>query len=214
MKLLSVNTGLTQSVQDGARLRRTAIFKTPRSGPVMASRSGLDADEQADRKVHGGADKAVYAFPFEHYAFYGRLLERDDFSFGQFGENLTIDGFLEDQVFIGDRLKIGEALFEVSQPRIPCSKLALRLNDPRIVQAMLNTLRTGFYLRVLEEGRLEAGDIIEHFRAVGPSMTVSEVAALHSIDTQDFKGARKASRLGALSEGWKKTFANRSNDSA
>jgi MOSC domain-containing protein YiiM len=210
MKLLFVNTGTVRSLKLDTRRIRTAIFKTPTDEPVWASRLGLQGDEQADRKVHGGEDQAVYAFPFEHYSFYGELLRRDDFTPGQFGENLTIEGFLEDQVFIGDRLRIGEATFQVSQPRIPCSKLGLHLKDSRIVPAMTNTLRTGFYLRVLEEGLVKKGDTIEHWRAAGPSMTVSEIAALRMIDKKDLAGAAKAATLSALSSEWRIRFSRRS----
>lgn len=210
MKLISVNTGAARTVRHGARSIRTAIFKTPVQEPVWASHLGLQGDEQADLKVHGGEDQAVYAFPFEHFAFYGELLRRDDFTPGQFGENLTIEGFLEDQVFIGDRLRIGEATLQVSQPRIPCSKLAMRLDDSRIIQAMTNSLRTGFYLRVLEEGFVRTGDTIEHWRSPGPSMTVSEIAALQMIDKKDAAGAARAAKLPALSREWRSRFSRRS----
>ena len=211
MRLLSANIGRIQSIQNGPRLVATAIFKSPSSGPVTVRQSGLEGDQQADLQVHGGTDKAVYAFPFENYAFYSHLLQRNDFSYGQFGENLTIEGFSEDQVFVGDHIKIGGALLEVSQPRIPCMKLGLRMGDARVIQAMVNTLRTGFYLRVLEEGEVTAGDIIEHFRVTqsSPCLTVSEVASLRLTDTKDYEGALRASQLSALSEDWKHTFRER-----
>lgn len=161
MRVLSVNVAQPEpvAVPDGRVL--TAIFKRPVEGAINVARRNLEGDRQADLRVHGGLDKAVYAYPSEHYSVWREELARNDFTFGQFGENLTTEGLLEDDVRIGDRYRIGTALFEVSQPRFPCFKLGIRMNDPAFVKTFFKSRRVGFYLRVIEEGALQAGDTIE-----------------------------------------------------
>ena len=165
MKLVSVNVAEPVQVVAGNARVLTGIFKSPISGPVAVRRRNLAGDRQADLRVHGGLDKAVYAYPHEHYAHWQAELGRDDFSWGQFGENLTTEGLLENDVRIGDRYAIGSCLLEVSQPRFPCYKLGIRMNDPAFVKQFFASRRVGFYLRVIGEGTLEAGEAIERVAA-------------------------------------------------
>ena len=161
-KVLAVNVGMPCTVRHEGRSMTTGIFKSPVAGAVSVGSEGLDGDGQADLKVHGGPDMAVYAYPHEHYAYWSTALKMDDMPNGQFGENLTTEGLLEDEVMIGDRLRIGTAMLEVSQPRWPCSKLAMRLDQEKTFANHFREVgRFGFYLRVLNEGELSVGDSIE-----------------------------------------------------
>lgn len=209
MKLLSVNVGLPQIIQDDTRSVHSAICKTSQTGSVMARGSGLAGDGQADLECHGGVDKAVYIFPYEHYPWFQRLLSRDDFVFGQFGENLTTAGLLEDQVRIGDRFGMGEVILEVSQPRVPCFKLGLRMGTSAVIAAMIDSLRTGFYARVVREGWLVAGNSFELVATNADNLTVQEVMRLRYLDKGDVLGALKAAALPALTPSWREEFAQR-----
>ncbi len=160
MRVISVNVARPVSLElaDGPVL--TAIFKSSVSGPVFIGRRNLEGDRQADLRVHGGPDKAVYAYPSEHYPYWADETGRDDFEFGQFGENLTTEGLLETSVCIGDQFKFGTALLEISQPRFPCFKLGIRMGDRGFVKRFFASRRSGFYLRVIEEGAVQSGDSI------------------------------------------------------
>jgi MOSC domain-containing protein YiiM len=160
MKLLSVQVGRPRTVTHREREIRTAIFKDPVLLPVRARRLGLDGDAQADLRVHGGPDKAVYAYDAAGYAYFRDLLGRG-LTWGEFGENLTVEGMPESEVRAGDVYRIRGALLQVTTPRSPCYKLAMRMEMPRFPKLFLESGRTGFYLRVLEEGELAAGDGIE-----------------------------------------------------
>ncbi|OGI54068.1 MAG: hypothetical protein A3D32_08780, partial [Candidatus Muproteobacteria bacterium RIFCSPHIGHO2_02_FULL_60_13] len=161
MNLISINIGLPREITHGGQTVTSGIFKEPVAGPVRLGRLNLEGDGQADRRVHGGADKAVYVYPFEHYAFWAGELGRDDFSHGQFGENFTTRGLLEDGVCIGDVFEIEETRVQVTQPRTPCFKLGIRMAEENFPERFTSANRTGFYLRVLEEGMIAAGDAIE-----------------------------------------------------
>lgn len=160
MKLLSVNVARPKRVRHSGRAVRTSIFKEPVSGRVAVRRRNVEGDEQADLSVHGGPDKAVYAYDIGGYEHWCRELSRE-LPFGQFGENLTVEGMPETEVRIGDIYRVGTALLQVSAPRSPCFKLALKMGLPRFPRAFLASGRTGFYLRVLEEGEIGVGDAIE-----------------------------------------------------
>jgi len=175
MKVLSVQVGRPRDVEWRGEVVNTGIFKEPVHGPVIVRWLDLDGDEQADLTVHGGRDKAVYVYPSEHYPLWRKELPELEFPFGAFGENLTVDGLLEDEVRIGDRLRIGTAEFVVSQPRMPCYKLAVRFNRTDMLKRLLRSGRTGFYLRVLEEGVLTAGDAIERTPAEADAPTIDAV---------------------------------------
>ena len=159
MRLLSVNVSPPKEVLHGSETVETGIFKEPVAGRVMLRELNLDGDGQADLINHGGVHQAVYAYPIEHYDYWRRELGREDFGFGQFGENFTVEGMPEDEVHIGDVFRVGgDALVEVSQPRTPCFKLGIRMGLPRFPKLFLKSGRIGFFLRVLEEGEVGAGD--------------------------------------------------------
>ena len=168
-KLVAVCAGRVRKVTIGAKESRTAIDKAPLEGPQEVRELGLVEDRQADKRYHGGPGKALYAYPVEHYAFWG-----EDFPWGQFGENLCIEGLpLEEELRLGDRLTLGKVEVQISEPRIPCLKLGWRMNDPGFVKRFADSLRCGYYLRVTRPGWLQAGDPVEHHPAPG-ALTVAE----------------------------------------
>lgn len=209
MKLLSVNVSLPKEVPYRDKTTSTGIFKVPVSGRVMLRTLNLDGDGQADLKNHGGIYKAVYAYSIEHYDYWKRELGRNDFTFGQFGENFTVEEMLDDHIHIGDQFRVGTALLEVTQPRVPCFKLGIKMDSAQFAKLFLNSGRLGFYLRVLQEGEVGAGDNIER-TTIGPErMTVREVCRLLYFDPQNLEGAKKALRVRALSPGWRGPFEER-----
>jgi MOSC domain-containing protein YiiM len=161
MKVISVNVGVPKEILIGGKSVRTGIFKKPVAGMVRVWTLGLEGDNQVDRRVHGGPDKAVYIYPFEHYEWWRRELGEKLEEFGAFGENLTTEGLLEDSVTRGDRIAIGTAIFQVTKPRQPCFKLAAKFQREDMIQRFRDSGRTGFYVRVLEEGWVQAGDAID-----------------------------------------------------
>jgi MOSC domain-containing protein YiiM len=209
MKVLSVNVGVPREVVSRGKTVRTSIFKAPVAGRVRVAALNLAGDAQSDLTVHGGIDKAVYAYPSEHYEFWRRELPDLEFPWGAFGENLTTQGLLEDKVHIGDRLRAGSAEFVVTQPRIPCYKLGIRVNRPEIVRRVLRSGRSGFYLAVLREGDIAAGDAIELAAADDHQVSVAEVNGLYTADRADRDLLRRASILPALPESWREHFRER-----
>lgn len=209
MRIASVNVGMPAELATRDGVVMSGIVKRPVEGPVRAGRTNLEGDGQADLRVHGGPDMAVYAYPAEHYAFWADELGRDDLPPGFFGENLTVEGLAEDEVRIGDRFRAGTALFEVSQPRLPCFKLAARSGAPAIARPMLKSGRTGWYLRVIEEGVVEAGDAISRAGEAGEgSMTVREIAGLIG-DGADPADLDRGAAVPALPLSWRESFARR-----
>ncbi len=208
MRVLSVNTGLPAPLTHAGRTVETGIVKRPVTGRVGVGATGLDGDGQADLSVHGGVDKAVYAYPVEHYAHWEVVLGRDDLAPGRFGENLTVAGLTEDDVGIGDLLRSDDVLLEVSQPRVPCFKLGMRMGDPGFLKPFLASGRVGFYLRVREPGSIAAGDVLRHERRSEGSMTVREVAAL-LLDGAPADDLARAAGLPALPAEWREMFARR-----
>jgi MOSC domain-containing protein YiiM len=170
--VVSVNVGLPRQVEWHGRTITTSIWKAPVAGRVRVGRLNLQGDRQSDRRVHGGRDKAVYAYPSEHYAYWREQLPGAELSWGAFGENLTVAGLLEEQVHVGDRLRAGSAELVVTQPRTPCYKLGLRHDRPELVRCFLESGRSGFYLAVVREGDVAAGDAIERTAGdpLGPSI--------------------------------------------
>ena len=209
MKVLSVNVGLPRDVLSHGKIVRTGIFKSPVAGPVRARRLNLDGDEQADLEVHGGQDKAVYVYPSEHYAFWRQELPGIEFPWGMFGENLTMEGLVEADVRIGDRFAIGSAEFIATQPRMPCYKLGIRFNRPDMVKRFLYSGRTGWYLAVVTEGHLAAGDEVSRTARSGGRLTIAHVASLYSGAISNEELMREASELDALPEGWRDYFRRR-----
>ena len=208
MNLISINIGLPREITHGGQTVTSGIFKEPVAGPVRLGRLNLEGDGQADRRVHGGADKAVYVYPFEHYAFWAGELGRDDFSHGQFGENFTTRGLLEDGVCIGDVFEIEETRVQVTQPRTPCFKLGIRMAEENFPERFTSANRTGFYLRVLEEGMIAAGDAIEWVERAAGSMSVREAFRLRHVGGPRAEYER-AARLPGLASSWRAAFEKR-----
>ena len=159
-RLLSVNVGGPREVEWEGKTVRTAIWKEPVEGPRMVRRINIDGDDQADRLAHGGEHRAVFVYQIDSYRYWERELGRDDFTYGQFGENFTVEGLADDEVCVGDRYRIGEALFEVTQPRVTCYRVGIRMDEPAMPSLLVAHHRPGFYFRVLEEGPVQAGDAI------------------------------------------------------
>ncbi len=176
--LLSVNVGMPKDVPWQGKTVVTGVFKDPVTGPRRVRKLNVDGDGQGDLAGHGGEQRAVFVYQLDSYRYWERELGRDDFVYGQFGENFTVDGLHDDEVCIGDRYRIGTALFEVTQPRVTCYRVGIRMNDPRIPALLVSHHRPGFYFRVLEEGDVEAGDEIVKVAAGPEQMTVAEIDAL------------------------------------
>lgn len=209
MKLLSVNVSVPRSVFFNDRVIQTSIFKEPVSGRVMMRKMNIDGDSQADLRNHGGVHKAAYAYPIENYAFWENELGRDDFTFGQFGENLTVEGMTEDNCHVGDIFRIGGAVVQISQPRNPCYKLGIKMGEEDFVETFLKSCRLGLYLRVLEEGEIGAGDAIVRIQEDPGGLTVREIARLRNIDKNCLARVREALRIEALSPELKMEFLRR-----
>jgi MOSC domain-containing protein YiiM len=152
----------------------TGIFKHPTVGPVNVGRLGIEGDVQADLRVHGGPEKAVYAYPAEHYEYWANELQRVALPWGMFGENLTTEGLLENEVHLGDEFRIGSAGLRVTRPRFPCQKLGMKFGDMRMVKRFQDSGRSGFYLSVVQEGRVSVGDPIELIDRVATNPTVAD----------------------------------------
>jgi len=208
MKLLSVNVGQPRTVEWQGRLVETSIFKAPVAGPVALRRLNLDGDRQADLSVHGGAHKAVYVYPSEHYDFWRAELPGVDLPWAMFGENFTTAGLLED-VQIGDRFRIGAAEVIVSEPRVPCYKLSLKFGRADMVKRFLASGRTGFYVMVVKEGVVQAGDAIELIDRAEQSVTVTNITRLYASKQPDLAILRRAVDLEALSDAWRNFLRDR-----
>jgi MOSC domain-containing protein YiiM len=174
-RIVSINVGLPRQVPWGDATVRTSIFKSPVTGPVRVGRTNLDGDGQADLAVHGGARKAVYAYPTEHYAYWRDELPGVDLPWGAFGENFSTRGLLEDAVRVGDLFAIGSARFVVTQPRRPCFKLGIRLGQPDMVKRFQESGRSGFYLAVTQEGNVAAGDGIALIEQADTALTIADM---------------------------------------
>jgi MOSC domain-containing protein YiiM len=209
VRVLSVNVGLPREVdRDGERVE-TSIFKAPVEGRVRVRKLNLDGDRQSDLTVHGGPEKAVYAYPAEHYAPWRAELPGVDLPFGAFGENLTTEGLLEDSVRIGDRLRAGSAEFVVTQPRMPCFKLGIRFGSSEIIRRFAESGRSGFYLSVAREGDVGAGDPVEWIARDANGVTVADIVTLSSATVGDRGLMRRASELPALPRVWRDRFRKR-----
>jgi MOSC domain-containing protein YiiM len=207
MKLLSVNVSLPREVLANGQKVLTGIFKQPVAGRVRLRRLNLDGDRQADLAVHGGPDKAVYAYPAEHYDYWRRELAGADLPGGMFGENFTTEGLFEDEVRLGDRLRIGTAELVVTQPRLPCYKLGVKFGDMTMVKRFLASRRTGFYLSVAQEGEVGAGDAIALVARDPAAVTVADITRLYAFEREDGAGLERALASEALPDGWRDYFA-------
>lgn len=175
MRVISVNVGGPRTIVRQGRAWRTSIWKTPVAGRVRVAGHNLEGDSQSDRKRHGGPSRVVCVYPFEHYAFWRKELPELDLPYGAFGENLTLEGFLEGDARIGDRLRIGTAEFAVSQPRLPCVKLQMRLGREDMIERILACKRTGYYLALINEGDIGAGDAVAVLRGPADAPFVSSL---------------------------------------
>ena len=206
MKVLSVNVALPRLIAWKGQTFNTGIFKQPIAGPVMMRQLDFDGDRQADLSVHGGPYKAVYAYPSEHYQFWRKELPAMDLPWGQFGENLTTEGLTEADTHIGDVLRIGKATVQVTQPRVPCFKLAAKFQRDDILKRFLQSGRSGFYFSVIAEGLVAAGDAIERIQEDENGIAVSDINKLFNQGT-DTALLRRVIQLEALPLDWREHFA-------
>jgi MOSC domain-containing protein YiiM len=209
MKLVAVSVGRPRDVQWRGRKVQTSIFKTPVSRRVHVMRDNVEGDQQSDLSVHGGPEKAVYAYPAEHYNFWRSALPDVELPWGAFGENFTTEGLLEDEVWIGDRYRIGTVELVVTQPRMPCYKLAIRFGQPDVVKRFLQSRRSGFYLAVAREGDVGAGDAIERLARSERRLSVADVVALYATDSANQPLLERASDHPSLPAAWREYFRKR-----
>ncbi len=206
MKVLSVSVGQPREVVVDDRLVRTSIFKSPVTGRVPIRNNNLAGDAQSDLSVHGGRAKAIYAYPHEHYAFWRQQLPGVELQPGHFGENLTIEGLLEEDVNLGDRLTIGSAELLVTQPRLPCFKLGIRFGREDMVKRFFDSRRTGFYLSVAVEGDLGAADAIEIVERHPAAVSIPELLRMYLKERVASDRLREAIAIPALSDSWRRDF--------
>src|ERR1700693_6369137 len=205
-RLLSVNVALPRDVTWNGKTVRTSVWKSPVDGQRMVRSLNIQGDAQADLAGHGGEHRAVFVYQMDSYHYWERFLGRNDFTFGQFGENFTVEGLPDNEVCIGDRYRIGGAEFEVTQPRVTCYRVSIRMDEPRMAALLVAHRRPGFYLRVLEEGEVGAGDEIVKV-AKGPErLTVAAVDALLYLPRPAKEELERVLRIPALSPGWKSSF--------
>lgn len=206
MKIISLNVGLPRLVLRDGEPVSTGIFKEPIAERVMMRTLNLDGDRQADLSVHGGPSKAVYVYPAEHYDFWKRELPDMDLPWGMFGENFTTTGLLETEIKIGDKFRIATAEVMVTQPRMPCYKLALKFDRRDIIKRFLQSERTGFYLAVLKEGEVGAGDEFEPLARDPHEVRVSDITRLYTRERHNAALLRRAIAAEALPESWRQYF--------
>jgi MOSC domain-containing protein YiiM len=209
MQIISVNLGVPREVDWKGQRVRTGIFKQPVADRVMARKLNLDGDRQADLTVHGGEEKAIYAYPAEHYAFWRQELPGMELPWGMFGENLTTDGLLEAAINIGDQFRIGTALLQATQPRLPCYKLGLKFGRENMVRRFLKSGRYGWYFSVVEEGEIGAGDAIERVYRDPRDLTVVDIVRLYTDDRDNTAMMQRAVEHEGLPEGWRTFFQER-----
>jgi MOSC domain-containing protein YiiM len=212
MKVNAVCVGKPQIVQAGKEgFVSTAIFKKRVEGLVRVNELNLEGDAQADLSVHGGWSKAVYVYPFEHYVFWSKELPGTQLEYGNFGENLTTEGILETEIFIGDRLRIGTAEFIVTEPRMPCYKLGIRFGRKDILRRFLQSRRSGFYLAVTKTGEIAVNDAIEMVSRDENKVSVTDIVRIYVEDKDDTQTMQRAMRIDVLPDGWKDAFKSRLN---
>ncbi len=209
MQVVSVNVGLPREVTYRARTYPTAIFKDPVAGRVAVERLNLEGDRQGNPETHGGPDMAVYVYSHDHYAFWEKDLGTGPLSCGAFGENLTVTGMGDDEVSIGDIFRISTARFQVTEPRTPCHKLAMKFDDPGLPRRLFKSGRLGFYFRVLDEGDVGAGDDIICEQRDPAGLTIAEVAGLWADKGAGPEALTRALGVAALSANWRKALESR-----
>ncbi|MEM6829214.1 MAG: MOSC domain-containing protein [Bacteroidota bacterium] len=206
MKLVSIYAGKVREVAHNGRTVPTGIFKEEVTGKVKVTKLNIAGDQQADLSVHGGVDKAVYAYPREHYDFWKKERSDLDFQPGIFGENLSITGLNEENVCVGDEYKIGSVILSVTTPRMPCFKLGIKMNDNSMIKRFMDARKNGFYFKVLTEGIIEPGDAITPVGNDGYGLTIDEVIQLYTIKKEDANLLEKAIHAPNLVEDWKVYF--------
>jgi MOSC domain-containing protein YiiM len=209
MRIVAISVGRPQEVRWRGRKVQTSIFKTPVSRRVHVTRVNIEGDQQSDLSVHGGPEKAVYAYPAEHYPSWRRELPDAEWPWGAFGENLTTEGLLEDEVWIGDRYRVGTVELLVTQPRMPCYKLGVRFGRPDMVKRFHQSGRSGFYLAVAREGEVGPGDTIERVARDARRLTVADVVALYATDAANQPLLERASDHPSLPAAWRDYFRQR-----
>ncbi len=207
-RIISVNVGGPREVQYSGRTVITSIFKLPVAGRVAVERHNIAGDRQSDLRVHGGPNKAVYCYPIEHYAFWRQELPELEFAHGMFGENLTTQGFVDDTVYIGDRFRVGTAVLQVTQPRMPCYKLGLRMGRADMVKRFWASERLGFYCSVAVEGEVAAGDPMERTGALDERISVRDVVRLYTGSETRVELLERALRA-PISGSWKEELRER-----
>jgi len=205
-RLLSVNVGLPRDIEWKGRTVCTGVWKSPVRGRCRVGRLNLEGDAQGDPAAHGGEHRAVFVYQIESYRYWQEQLKRSDFVYGQFGENFTIEGLPDEVVCVGDRFEIGTALFEVTQPRVTCFRVGIRMNEPRMASLLTSSGRPGFYFRVLREGEVAAGDEIVKVGEAGERMSVAEINALLYLPDHARDRLERALRIEVLSPGWRGSF--------
>ncbi len=211
MKLISVNVSLEKTVSYNNKSFHTGIFKNPVNGRVLLRKENLEGDKQADLSNHGGLDKAVYAYPFEHYEYWRDILGIDRLPYGTFGENFTVSGLLEQDVYIGDIINVGETGLQVTQGRVPCSKLAIRVDRPNLPKLFVESLRCGFYLRVLETGMVGAGDKINLRKYDGRRISIKDAFEVLLVTKNDHRIIHDILELSELGEDWRFAYTRLRN---
>jgi MOSC domain-containing protein YiiM len=206
VQLLSINVGLPETVSYQNKTTTTGIFKSPVDHPVRLRQLNLEGDGQADLENHGGLDKAVYIYSYDHYPYWQEILQRDPLEFGLFGENFTVTEMLDTQVHIGDTFKVGEAIIQVTQPRIPCFKLGIRLDNLKFPQQFLKSGRTGFYVKVLQEGTVQKGDQIELLEADTKQISVAQAVHLLYFESDNQTQIKEILSIEALSDSWRESL--------
>src|SRR5215469_9643852 len=212
MRIVSVNVGLPREIVWKGVTVRTAIFKEPVAGAVAIRGLNLTGDQQADLTVHGGSDKAVYAYPAEHYEYWRKQLPDVSLSWGAFGENLTTDALWEDTLCVGDLLRVGSAVLQVTQPRMPCYKLALRFNRDDMIKRFLLSGRSGFYFSIVEPGQVSAGSKVKILSRDPNRVTVADVLRLYLNQTRDPELIQRAASVHPLSLKWKSALVTERTD--
>ena len=207
MRIISLNVGKPRSVPYSEGVATTSIFKAPVPGPLLLRRLNLDGDCQADLRVHGGRNKAVYAYPSEHYEFWRKELPEQELPWAMFGENFTTEGLLEENACVGDQFRIGEALVKVTQPRMPCYKLGIRFGRPDMVKRFLASRRSGIYFSVIEEGMVKAGDAIERIREDENRLSIAEINRAYADAANNLPLLRRIVSLAVLPQGLHEEFA-------
>ena len=206
VRLLSVNVGLPRDIAWHGQTVHTGVWKDPVQGRRLVRQLNVEGDGQGDLSGHGGEQRAVFVYQMDSYHYWESFLGRSDFIFGQFGENFTVEGLADNEVCIGDRYRIGDAIFEVTQPRVTCYRVGIRTNEPRMPALLVAQHRPGFYFRVLQEGEVGAGDEIVKITDGPERLSVAEIDALLYLPGHSSERLQRALRVPALSKGWQSSF--------